>query len=404
MRWACFSQWPYRRGYALTRDLAILSIGLKNLGEDCQYFMLDGGEPCDDPNIRLISLENVCSVSWWKSIPADVVVMMAGARKLEPIYNAVRGAGKKLIMRMDNDGRLSPLQDIAGYFSGCMVYSIDQVRLKDRDSGWLRGFYLAAARTFACTLLAKWFNARVSSRLAMADLLLTETPVGGHRLQAFLRSYGYSTKVRWSPPAVFLSPAVSGLKAKKEKRIVCVAQWWRYQKDIKLTSIAIKELLLERKDYHVTFVGDESDRIWRFIDKSDRDLCKRIEVQDRIPRKEIDEYYVRSQILFLASRGEGFPNVAAEASCFGCTIVGWAGITAFEYFSSRGAGLTSFKRTQEALSQALLSEITAWENGWRDPDAIADQFRKEFSPVEAAKKLVDAFGIKDTPDSPPSSQ
>ena len=108
-------------------------------------------------------------------------------------------------------------------------------------------------------------------------------------------------------------------------------------------------------------------------------IRERIRIGGRIDHSTLIARFQRSQILFMPSRWEGFPNAASEAVCCGCSVVGAAELSSLVYFASRSSGTLAPFRTYNHFLDALDSEMCEWEKGRRDPAKISTAFLPDLS-------------------------
>jgi glycosyltransferase involved in cell wall biosynthesis len=122
------------------------------------------------------------------------------------------------------------------------------------------------------------------------------------------------------------------------------------------------------------------------------DLCRR---QSRVtyhgPRQPeiVADLLRNARALLLSSRWESGPLVANEALSLGCTLVGPARVPSFEAICASGRYGTACRGgSSRSLAAAVLDELRAWDDGRRDPAAIAATWRPRFDPRTVCGQLL----------------
>jgi hypothetical protein len=103
----------------------------------------------------------------------------------------------------------------------------------------------------------------------------------------------------------------------------------------------------------------------------------------------VRELLASSQSLVLASRWESGPIVAFEALSQGTTLIGPEWVPSVRDFCSEGSYGTLFRRrSAAALSTAIMTEMTAWQQKARDPIATVGRFRSRFSATAVCQTML----------------
>jgi glycosyltransferase involved in cell wall biosynthesis len=100
----------------------------------------------------------------------------------------------------------------------------------------------------------------------------------------------------------------------------------------------------------------------------------------RVPREELGDLLSAARICLISSRWEGSHISGHEALASGCTIVGTP-IPAVQSMIGEGRwGTIAAGHTPRDLAQALGAEMRVWQEGERDPVAIAAHWRRKLLP------------------------
>jgi glycosyltransferase involved in cell wall biosynthesis len=97
----------------------------------------------------------------------------------------------------------------------------------------------------------------------------------------------------------------------------------------------------------------------------------------------------RSRALLLTSRWESGPLVLNEALASGCTVIGPADVPSVLDACDGGEfGTAVRRRSAAAFADAIRVELARWEQGKRDPAAIAERWRPRFDPADVCRRLL----------------
>jgi glycosyltransferase involved in cell wall biosynthesis len=98
-----------------------------------------------------------------------------------------------------------------------------------------------------------------------------------------------------------------------------------------------------------------------------------------------------SQILYCPSVEEGVPLPVVEALCGGCSVAGLGtpSVPGLYWAISEGYGSAALNDSIAAHADAVISELTAWEDGRRDSKMISQHWKYWFSSREVAKRIIE---------------
>lgn len=176
----------------------------------------------------------------------------------------------------------------------------------------------------------------------------------------------------------------------RNDQVVAIGRWDDPQKDAQLLCQAVHRFLSAGSRTQFLLIGSNGERAFAALTRR----WPQVSYLGRQPPEVIAEHLRTSRVLLLPSRWESGPIVLNEALASGCTVVGTDSVPAVVSTCSEGPfGAVSRGRSAVRLEQALLSEMTAWNQGQRDPVAIATHWRPRFDPTNVCQLLLAAGGL-----------
>ena len=135
-------------------------------------------------------------------------------------------------------------------------------------------------------------------------------------------------------------------------------------------------------------LGHGKVSIEKSVSKWNSALKERLEVLGPLDsHSEMTRLLGESRILFIPSRWEGFPIVAAEAVCMGCTIVGTP-LESLLYLVADGfSGTLGQSSKFKHQMRALEFDISKHEQGDYAPGEIAGYWRPKLSVQTVASRI-----------------
>jgi hypothetical protein len=331
---------------------------------------------------------NLENPDWWKSLGLDGVVFYAwGSPRYTKIARAIHESGTFLASSIDASGLMSPYRAFPEYAR--LLLSSRMAR-----QGIIPGSITAAA-ALTRSLVPGLFDRKRLEHLSHADCVTVVTPQGAEIMKDLANRFGYpavADKVRYLPHPQLSHYAYDGTP--KENLIVTVGRWqttdW-HQKNPKLLLQALAGFFSRRDDYRAVIVGNSSELLLPLIDRHCPEMKDRIELVPFVTPPELRDLYVRSKIGFWASSHEGQQGTGAQALCCGCSVVSTGGVamSCFAHYASRASGRQSLRNDSRFLSDALLLESLAWDDGSRHPERIAHGWCAELHEVNVAKRVLD---------------
>jgi glycosyltransferase involved in cell wall biosynthesis len=375
-----------------TREAGLLCLGFRELGIDSRFVTLGESRVHEERPVISAPLENLLDPAWWKQWGITGVVLYSwAAPRFEPIARAIKASGAKLVLRLDSDGLNSPLVWWSRYLN------LTYWALKDE------GKPLPALRAFAKTILSQYFpgvyHRPWQQHLSHADLLVIESTLAKQRYRRLLADTGrpdLAERLRVIPPQIW-NDYTFDPKIAKEPIIVAVGRWATAQKDAPMLLQVLGRVLAMEPGYTAIVAGSGESLLQQWLARLPPAAQPRIRIAGKLPAPELRSLYQRARIVFFSSRYEGFPNVACEALCCGCSVVGPAMIASMNDCVAHGSGTLACHHSVGAFSDALSAEIEAWAEGARDPQAISRRWWPRVTAPEVAGQILHLIGQSQAP-------
>jgi glycosyltransferase involved in cell wall biosynthesis len=354
------------------RDSGLLCRGFQAAGHEAVVVMPGTRSRDDAADLVRCSYQDLESVSWWRALGIDLVVLYAwGDPRYRATAEAIRSAGIFLVQSLDTAVLTTPYGNTREWWQ-CFI-----------------GMLAAPKSVFTkLRLLAKAVRDVFPSlyerkRLAMIDtcdrLAVVSAPAA-QSIADYARALGYpqiATKTLIVPHPV--SPLMKPPTEAKQPSILVVGRWFaedKAQKDPRLTMAVISAFLKAQPTWIIEVVGRGCASLNNFTRDWEPETLSRLTLTEALPREELVSRYQRSRILLCCSRFESFHIASAEALCCGCSVVvaDHPLLASTAWFASAGSGNLAPCRTAAALTAALLEETEAWDGGHRDPFKISDNW------------------------------
>lgn len=357
------------------RDSGLLCKGFQENGIDCKAIMPGPAVEGDNTeDLIRTDYQNLEDPAWWRGLNGEGVVFYAwGAGKYRAIARAIRESGMILVTHIDSAG-------IFSIFNGAFQYmeNIWQISIGKHGHS-LKAFAVFASRMIYAVSVGlirnDWMRAK---HLKQAHLIGAISPIAVERIKKVCRVYGgadLANRVHLipHPNASYMKydPAIS-----KERLIVAIGRW--DDEKIKGTDLlkATCMLSLEKDEtVQIEIYGKVPASMHSWHESLDSALRSRLHLKGIVPNFELRHSLQRAQVELCTSLSEGYHTVSAEALCCGCSVVGpdVPQIPSLKWFTQYGHGKIA-KRDPLTLSDAVLSELSAWDQGLRDPIQISSKW------------------------------
>jgi glycosyltransferase involved in cell wall biosynthesis len=378
---------PYGWGDNQGRDIGALANGLRQLGQNVDFYVMDNRKDIAQPDVRVASHAELSAPQWWQHRGRGIFLTTFGTSLLQPIYRAATQAGWALWARMDCDGVPGPDGEKRKYLTGRMVESIDRRRRGNCDlSGTLTGAAEGALRATAGIILASRVRQRLFASYELIDRMLVETDMAHRSFTDYFskrRRADLASRVFLIPPAV--SETFAFHQEARKETIIAVGQWFRWQKNLPLLAKTIAESLAVDSSLKWVVVGSGSHYVQeRLQNRYGGTATRNVQFFEHTSPQDLARLYAGARTIFYSSRQEGFPNTLCEALCSGASFVAPRGIQAFEFCEKKSWG-TLYKPS--AATAALFLELNQWKQGRRNPLAISQEACALFHRRNVAAKL-----------------
>jgi glycosyltransferase involved in cell wall biosynthesis len=387
-RWFAAIPLPPREHEDVTfwaRDCALWCRGFELVGVESKVVAL--GELCQrqDRPLILAPLQQMGEPAWWKQWHLDGVVLYSWAlRQYEPIAQAIKQAGAKLVLYLDTGGIVSP------HVWPWMYWRTVAITEQGRGRWFPRA--VALLRTLAASLPQRHV-ARLR-HLELADLVAVPTPMAKQRYSRYLLAVHRPDLLArlCCIPSLIEDKMTYDAQVPKKPVITAVGGWHRVVKNPQRLVQVLGRVLSRQPSYSARVIGPGAERIQQEIRKLKGAGADRIQVLGPVPPDKVRLYYQDSQISLCSSFSESFHMASAEALCCGCSVVGDVRIASMPFFTSYASGTVACNLSLGAMSDAVLAEVEAWQAGERDPVQISRYWTAKLHPQHAARKLLACLG------------
>jgi len=367
-----------------SRDSGMFCRGLISIGIESRAIMPGPSRVGDDPLLIRTDPQNLKNASWWLTHELDAVILYSwAAPRFTPIAEAIQKAGIRLMVCMDTCGVVSPQANRGAWFDDLPK----RVLLEHRfGKGKMRDIAKYLVESVA-TPIAK---ARMH-HYHRADIVTVPTPEGAEwvRQEAlYLGDTALASKFRYLPHPQSSRFRYEGLT--KERLVISMARWqvddWP-QKNPRVLIEAYRKFLGANPKWKGLIVGSGATTLLKRLTIPS---VLGLDFHERVDSSDVPAIFNRASIGFWSSRWEGQQGTGAQALCCGCSVVshGAPMMSCFRHYVSRNSGQLAGSNTPEHLSEALTLEALAWENGDRNPFAIAENWGSEFHAGEVASRAL----------------
>jgi glycosyltransferase involved in cell wall biosynthesis len=367
------------------KDPGQIPLGLLETGTKTAVLTIDKKELIGyQPKFPLIkkTVNAYYTEKFWSQEDSDVVICYTWLMKnYSPIIKEIKSAGKKVLIKCDNDGRIG--YPFKSHF--IRVPLLERLTLSNVmiNLWWALPFkFLHAKRA-----------TQIIEQIEVSDLVLIESPDAASNISFFLTVWKRKDLIKkiYFLPNPVTPDFVNGKIGRKENIVVSVGRW-DDPNDVKNTRVLIKavvDFLNEKPEYKSVILGSGGEKIKSLINNNcPKNVLDRINILGPVEHKRISDFLMNAKIFFLPSRWEGFPITAAEAVCMGCSIVGTP-LESLNYLSMQGfSGTVARTFSEDAILTALLQDSLKWENGNYDPGKISAFWRVNLNRQNVAKSIV----------------
>jgi len=378
--------------FFFARDSGLFSVGLNQIGvESCAIMP---GPTMDDDDPRLIRTDycNLESEAWWRTLNLDGLILYSWA---SPRYNriakAIQAAGIPFLVNMDTCGLVSHLANPGDWLREA------HVRLLAERPG-LSGKTIYVVKAIA-EMLFHSVAKRHLEHYEAATIVAAVTPHATRWIPNEAIRLGHpelASKFIYLP-----HPQLSSFyydDTPKESLVITVGRWhpsdWP-QKNPRILLESYRRFLIEKPDWKGMIVGAGALDLARLLKSNLGEVSGRLQFVDYLKPEDLPKLYRRARIGFWSSRWEGQQGTGAQALCCGCSVVSSSSAhnSCFRHYVSRESGRLASRNSADAMTDELVLEANAWENGERNPERISQIWRAEFHAPMVASRALKALGI-----------
>lgn len=221
-------------------------------------------------------------------------------------------------------------------------------------------------------------------QIRLADLIVCESPLAKANLENVFDYWSLDkNKIVFIPNPVSDICFNKKLSLSKSKTIVSVGRWDDVEcKGSDLLAEVISLASQNATNFHFLIVGNCPDKIKKLIPL---EALKKVTFTGHLTFEETQEIISQSQILLVPSRLESFSLVSAEALCLGTSLV-VTPIESLQYLAqSSKFGTVAKNFSAKSIYEALMHEVTMWDENMRDPNKISDHWRGVLSQINVGK-------------------
>ena len=332
--------------------------------------------------VTVASLNDLREPALWADLRLDAALVVTWLG-MGDVLAALRPHVRHVISLADSDGvvgvRVFPDRLLS------RMWHVNAGPAKLRAAGWWLRQYLWAYAGVDRAVLE-------SARLA--DRIVVYSPGAKENLQAFFdfhREPELGERVLASPYPVDDGFANAPVPTIRENQIVSIGRWADPQKGARLLAAAIRRYVRAGGAWRFAILGADGADWFQPLQQA---YPQQVDYRGPVGQREVADLLGRSRVLLSTSRWESGPIVAGEALVRGCSLVGPASIPSFRHFC-RTCGTTFAARTGRAVADALAHEVEVWQNGGRDPLAIAAAWKDCFSAAAVCRQLL--AGLQTSP-------
>lgn len=338
------------------RDTGLISRNLRRAGVESKCIMPLPWHDDDDDREHVIRVERKMleSPAWWKSLQLDGLVLYSWAIfKYIRIARAVHKAGIPCLIHWDG---------------GAPVYK--PFSLKYHAMQWLRALHLC-------------YGTRVTMTPPVVRAFMRELP---------FRLIHLADKCLPMGCPVDASFRYDGRE--KENLIICIGRWYdNGQKRQHFLMKTLESYYAAGGDAVTEIYGKLTPELQSWHSGLPLAVQKSVRLIGYVNNAELYDVYNRARIILCPSASESSHIVSAESLCCGATVVVTnrpLPLATVRWYTTQNSGTISAEDTPASLAEALRSELEIWNQGGRNPSAIAAAWQSYFHPDKVLKSFIGA--------------
>lgn len=372
------------------RDSGLLCKGFQEIGVACQAVM--PGPPMEGDQVGDLIRTDYCNLedsAWWRSLGVEGVVFYGwGSGRYVPIVRAIKQADIFLVTHMDTGGLFSIFNGVSEL--GGALWRTTVRGGHAPVSGLVR---FAARLAYAASIGVIRSDLPRLRHLRQADCIGTVSPIAVERVRKVCRGYGgkaLAAKVRLishpCPPYMSPDPLIA-----RERLVVAIGRWDDVHVKGTDLLLAATGLVCER-DRKVVFeiYGPITDPMRQWHSSLAVNVQSHVRLAGRVPNTELRRALQRARVSLCTSLRESYHGASAEALCCGCSVVGpdVPEIPSMKWFTDGPFGQMA-ARSPDAMADAMLRELSAWDAGERNPATIGSHWGAVLHAPKVAARILE---------------
>lgn len=158
-------------------------------------------------------------------------------------------------------------------------------------------------------------------------------------------------------------------------------------------------LLAENSELEADIVGNRTEHIDAWHSTLPTSIAARVKLHGKLPHQELAKLLHQARVFYCPSAYESFNIAAAEAMCWGCSVVAadLPAMASFRWFVSQDSGTLAAKDNADGHLDALRRELALWENSSRNPMVISDAWIDILHADKVALRIVKIIAEQQDP-------
>lgn len=359
-----------------TKDPGQITLGLNEIGVKAKLVTYRKKELLGyDDMIIQYNKKQLEDPRSWQDMGAEIIISYTSL-KYKDIFHAILASNKKLILKLDSDGRII-----------YPAYSCNERRF------WNKGLARGIMRIIKWQLppFRSKFSYQYINILKLADAIIIESPDARNNLVSALKYWKESDIAQ--KICVIPNPISSEYDrfsvSEKDNTVISIGRWEEiFTKNTVVMIQAITGFLEKQPKFKAIIAGSGEKIIKRYLHGAPSSIQKRVEITCKLPHSTVWKLLQRAKIFFMPSISEGAPLAAGEAAAMGLSIVG----TPLEYLrylernGQNGTVATGFEGKE--LQRALEEDAKKWTLGFYNPIEMSKYWRQRLDRKNIAREIL----------------
>lgn len=311
--------------------------------------------------VKFIDVTNNVMPQWSNGEKPDVLLIYHMPLDLIHLCEYAKSKGIKIIFKLDTDGNMP-------------VLGSDTIR---------PGFYYSVKKGINALINISYIE-KVTILFSLADFVVIESSVAYRRFVSFFPHFAAKFKI--IPNGCSFPPFQ---EYKKTNAVAAVGTFDHTgHKRPKRLLKAFQQAGRVYLDWKLIMIGNVRANLVREYESEEN-----ITFLGKCTYEEVGRHLEKSKILLLSSQYEGFPNIFPDALARNCTICSTPVPAARDVVNGYELGTVAEDYYCKDLGNALIAEMSLWENGCRKQKQIYEFAKPKYSMNNIADSLIRLFAI-----------